>query len=83
MPKYYRDKLFDDDQKKEQVKIVQEAIEHQEYINKIKYDQTNNNPNYTYEDHKNSQKVGRNQRFFNYQNRSTIWNRKVKFLNNQ
>lgn len=72
MPKYYRDKLFDDDQKKEQVKIVQEAVEQQEYINKIKYDQNNNNPKYTYDDHKNSQKVGRNQRFFNYQNRSTI-----------
>lgn len=72
MPKYYRDRLFDETQKKEQLKIIQDAVAHHEFIERIRFEQSNDNPNYTYELMKESEKVGRNQKFFNNQIRNKL-----------
>lgn len=71
MPKYYRDKLFDESMKKRQMRIVQNAISAEERMNRILH-QVEFGDSVTFEARQDDARIARNKRFYHIskQNRS-------------
>lgn len=64
MPKYYRDKIFTDSEKKEQINHIRQQVEIQELKERLEFDNTNKISGYTYEQYVQHQKVGRYHSFY-------------------
>lgn len=66
MPKYYRDRIYNDDEQKEQLHLIQKAVNVNEVLNLREFEQYYANTPYTYIEYLEDQKWGR-VRSFNQQ----------------
>lgn len=67
MPRYYREKIFTKLQLDAQIDIITAAVEEQEKLSRLRFDQFKYDPSYTYEEHQVRAKHGRYHSFYSRQ----------------
>jgi len=72
LPRYYRDKIYSDDEKREQVKIIQAIQIDNDVIDRQEYEQVYGGTEFTYEQWKESKRYGRYHSFYARQKKRDI-----------
>lgn len=69
LPRYYRDKIYTDSEKRQQLKYIHSSFLHEEKLDRMEFDELYGNiPEFTYENYLFTRKKGRYQSFYNSTN---------------